>query len=75
MHPIILSALEKFDKREMERLLHLLEVIAVRYQLVQRGRPGRIESLGARTSKEISEKRITTCVRSSIAAKRIVCPR
>lgn len=59
MHPIMLAALGRFDKREMERLLLLLEVIAVRYQLVARGRPGRIESLGGRTAREITEGKIT----------------
>lgn len=55
-HPIILSALERddlFDRKEMERLVRLIEVLAVRYSLIQRGRPGRIESLGARAAKNI----------------------
>lgn len=60
LHPMVLAAIETFDRREMERLLRLLEVIAVRYQLVARGRPGRIESLGGRTAKAITEKKITT---------------
>ena len=53
LHPIILSALERFSKHEMARLLRLLEVVAVRYQLVNRGRPGRIESLGGRAARDI----------------------
>jgi hypothetical protein len=59
-HPIILAALDKFTRHEMERLLWLLEVIAVRWQLVKRGRPGRVESLGGQAAREITEKRITT---------------
>jgi hypothetical protein len=59
-HPIILAALERFDKRAMGRLLRLLEVIAVRYQLVIRGRPGRIESLGGRAARDIWEKKISS---------------
>jgi uncharacterized protein DUF262/uncharacterized protein DUF1524 len=59
LHPIILAALERFPKPEMFKLLHLLEVIAVRFQLVGRGRPGRIESLGGRAAREIWENRIT----------------
>ena len=59
MHPMVLAALDKFNSKEMERLLHLLEVIAVRYQLVARRRPGRIESLGGRTAHEITEGKIT----------------
>ena len=60
LHPVLLAALDKFDNREMVRLLKLLEVIAVRYQLVARGRPGRIESLGARLAKAITEGAIST---------------
>jgi hypothetical protein len=61
-HPIILAALEKFTRDEMAKLLHLLEVIAVRFQLVGRGRPGRIESLGGRVAREIWEGKITRTV-------------
>lgn len=60
MHPIMLAALEKFETREIERLFRLLEVIAVRYQLVARGRPGRIESLGGRTAKQIYDGKLIT---------------
>jgi hypothetical protein len=59
MHPVILAALEKFSKHEMGRLLHLLEVVAVRFQLVGRGRPGRIESLGGRAARDIWDNKIT----------------
>jgi hypothetical protein len=59
MHPVILAALERFSKDEIMKLLHLLEVIAVRFQLVGRGRPGRIESLGGRAAREIWDKKIT----------------
>jgi Protein of unknown function (DUF1524) len=59
MHPIILAALEKFSKHEMGRLLLLLEVVAVRFQLVGRGRPGRIESLGGRAARDIWDNKIT----------------
>ncbi|MEA2905597.1 MAG: hypothetical protein QOI12_2984 [Alphaproteobacteria bacterium] len=59
-YPILLAALPVFEVREMERLLRLIEVIAVRYQLVARGRPGRIESLGGRAAKAVSEGKIKT---------------
>jgi hypothetical protein len=60
-HPIVLAAFDKnLARNEMERLLWLLEVIAVRYQLVRRGRPGRVESLGGRAAREIFEGKITT---------------
>jgi uncharacterized protein DUF262/uncharacterized protein DUF1524 len=60
MHPILLAALERFSKHEMGRLLQLLEVIAVRFQLVSRGRPGRIESLGGRAARDIWDNKIKT---------------
>jgi hypothetical protein len=58
LYPIILAALEQFERPEMEKLLRLLETIAVRYQLVIRGRPGRIESLGGRTARDIWDNKI-----------------
>jgi len=58
LYPIILAALEKFERQEMEKLLRLLEVIAVRYQLIIRGRPGRIESLGGRAARDIWNNKI-----------------
>jgi hypothetical protein len=60
MHPLLLAGLEKFSQHEMERLLHLLEVISVRFQLIYRGRPGRIESLGAKTALQVMDGKITT---------------
>ncbi len=43
VHPVLLSALVKFTNREQERLLRLLEVLIVRYQLIGGGRTGRLE--------------------------------
>jgi hypothetical protein len=63
LYPLILAALDRFDTREMVRLLWLIEVIAVRYQLVERGRPGRMESLGGRTAKAVTDKKITTATK------------
>lgn len=60
MHPLLLAGLEKFSRQEMERLLHLLEVISVRFQLIYRGRPGRIESLGARSALQIIQGKVTS---------------
>lgn len=59
-YPIILSALGNFIKTEMERLLWLIECIAVRHQLITKGRPGRVESLGGRTAKDIFAGKLTT---------------
>jgi hypothetical protein len=58
LYPIMLAALEKFERQEMEKLLRLLEAIAVRYQLIIRGRPGRIESLGGRAARDIWSSKI-----------------
>lgn len=60
LHPVVLAALSKFPHREMERLLRLLEVLAVRFQLVGKGRPGRIESLGGRAAREITTGKVAT---------------
>jgi hypothetical protein len=59
-YPVILAALEKFARPEMERLLRLIECVAVRHQLIGRRRPGRVESLGGRAAKDIFEGRVTT---------------
>lgn len=59
LYPVILAAIPKFDRDQMQRVLRLIEVIAVRYQLVARGRPGRMESLGGKTAKAISDNKIT----------------
>lgn len=74
LHPVTLAALEKFEKREMERVLRLLEVIAGRYQLVERGRPGRMESLGARTAKLITEGKIRTATQVLSELKELYIP-
>ena len=57
-YPIILSALGKFGKNEMERLLWLIECVAVRHQLIGKRRPGRVESLGGRAAKDIFDGKI-----------------
>src|SRR5690606_17684747 len=59
-YPVILSALGRFNKTEMQRLLWLIECVAVRHQLIGKGRPGRVESLGGRAAKDIYEGKLTT---------------
>ena len=59
-YPMILSALDKFNRTEMQRLLWLVECVAVRHQLIGQGRPGRVESLGGRAAKDIYDGKITT---------------
>jgi hypothetical protein len=60
IHPVLLSALEKFSEREVERLLHLLEILIVRYQLIGGGRTGRLEISCARLAHRIFEGKCTT---------------
>jgi len=74
LHPMILAALGVFSTAEFERLLRLLEVIAVRYQLVARGRPGRIESLGGRAAKMISDRTITSASQVFSEIKELYIP-
>lgn len=52
-HPILLAAIEMFKPEEMERLLRHLVVLIVRYQLIGRGRTGRLEIQAAAIAKEI----------------------
>jgi hypothetical protein len=74
LHPVLLAALEKFEHKEMVRLLRLLEVLAVRYQLVARGRPGRIESLGARAAKAINDGTITKASQAFTELRELYTP-
>lgn len=57
VHPVLLSALERFPQGEVERLLRLLEILIVRYQLVGGGRTGRLEISCARLAHRIFERR------------------
>jgi ASC-1-like (ASCH) protein len=59
-HPVLLSALDKFESRELERLLHLLEVLIVRYQLIGGGRTGRLEISCANLAVKIYKEEIKT---------------
>ena len=57
VHPILLSALAKFNQQETERLLRLLEVLIVRYQLIGGGRTGRLEISCAKLANDIYKGR------------------
>ena len=59
-YSMVLAAFDKFSKHEMERLLWLIECVAVRHQVIGEGRPGRVESLGGKTAKDIFEGKVTT---------------
>lgn len=58
VHPIMMAGLNRFNVTEVERLLKLLEVITVRYQLVGGERTGRLEISCARLAKMIYDKQI-----------------
>jgi hypothetical protein len=53
VHPVILAAFKTMNEREMERLLWLLEVLIVRYQLVGNGNTGRFETTCAKVARSI----------------------
>jgi len=54
--PIILAAINNFEKDELGKLLKVLEVFIVRYQLIQGGRTGLLEIACAKLAKKISDK-------------------
>jgi hypothetical protein len=60
VHPVLLSALARFPEGELERLLRLLEVLIVRYQLIGGGRTGRLEIACAATAVGIFRSDLTT---------------
>lgn len=60
IHPVILSGLAKLAPREMERLLWLLEVLIVRYQLIGGNRTGLLEIGSARLAADIFQGKVTT---------------
>jgi hypothetical protein len=58
VHPVMLAGLNRFSVTDLERLLKLLEIIVVRYQLVGGERTGRLEISCARLAKMIYDKQI-----------------
>jgi hypothetical protein len=59
-HPVILSALARFDVPETQKLLRLLEVTIVRFLLVGGGNPGRFEPTCARVAELIFKEKVKT---------------
>jgi len=53
VRPAILSGLKKLEAKEFEKLLWVLEVVIVRWQLIGEGRTGTIERLCARLAEQI----------------------
>jgi hypothetical protein len=60
VHPVILSALDRFPGHELNRILRLLEVLIVRYQLIGGGRTGRLEISCASLAKQVYAQEIKT---------------
>ena len=52
-HPVLLSAIERFTPKQLGRLLRLLEVLIVRYQLIGHGRTGLLEIACASLASQI----------------------
>lgn len=72
VHPVLLAALERFSAHEMERLLRLLEVLLVRYQLIGGGRTGRLEIACAGLARRIWKVEVTTATQASADLKDIM---
>ena len=58
--PVMLAALEAFNTSQMERLLHHLIVLTIRYQTIGRRRTGRLEIASARVAHGITTGELNT---------------
>jgi hypothetical protein len=56
-HPIMLAAIDKFKPDEVEKLLKYLVVLILRYQLIGRGRTGKLEIQSALIAEGISSQK------------------
>ncbi|MEK6243071.1 MAG: DUF262 domain-containing HNH endonuclease family protein [Pseudomonadota bacterium] len=56
-HPIVLAALDRFDANELGKLLRSLVTLILRYQLIGRGRTGRLEIRAAAVAEGIYTKK------------------
>src|SRR5262245_21565987 len=59
-HAIILAALQKFSPHFVERLLKHLVTLIIRYQLIGRGRTGRLEITASKVAEEIFNEKLKT---------------
>lgn len=60
VRPVIMAALRSFTNERVERLLHHLVTLTVRYQTVGRGRTGLLEIAGARVAAGIASGDLRT---------------
>ena len=72
VHPVLLSSLAKLQSRELDRLLHLLEVLIVRYQLIGGGRTGRLEIACAGLAQQIFTEKVRTATEAARELKDIL---
>lgn len=59
-HPILLAAVEKFSAAQMETLLKHLVTLIIRYQLIGRGRTGRLEIQSALVASGVHSGRLSS---------------
>ena len=71
VHPVLLSALDKLSAAEINRILRLLEVLIVRYQLIGGGRTGRLEIACASLAKRVYSGEVTTATAARQALREI----
>ena len=72
VRPVLLSALEQFEPSELDRLLHLMEVMIVRYQLIGGGRTGKLEISCARIAHRIFTQEIRTASEAKDALRDVL---
>ena len=73
-HSVLLSSLERFTATQMEKLLRRLVTLIVRYQVVGRGRTGRLEIKAADVAEGIYSGRLSTPAKVWKELKYIVPP-
>jgi hypothetical protein len=64
IRPVLLSAIQCFESTEFERLLRLLEVVIVRWQLIGGERTGALEIQCARLAHLIFQRKIGTALKA-----------
>lgn len=73
-HPIVLAGLSKFDDAKVVSLLRGLVTLIVRYQLIGRGRTGRLEIEAARVAEGINSGKLTSPTVAWTELKKLIPP-
>ncbi len=71
-HPVLLSAVARWRRKEIERLLRLMEVVIVRYQLIGGRRTGRLEISCASLAHQIYKGKVKTATSSKRVLKDVL---